>query len=559
MPTITNEATLANILFTIKSSDIEICPGQKYNSLAPTGTPSSPKRPATARSGPKYSALAAELKRVLEGKVAALWSKDGNRCYCEFPHSSGEIANFLYDGTTNIMYCNTGRETARDICIPMLLYALQPVPGSSTFTYTQSSIEGMLAGADRSTKTVAPKDLGYVCETFYYDWLDHLSGRDGKISIAELDATMLASIQQNVRTNQMAKVTGPIAEFVTCNTQKIQFTPSEETGASASPASDHTLSAFFEAAKKGKYTIGFEWKAEQMEYIRPVEALEDYIPNESYQKMVRTVNKKLSRVIERQFAGKDGIDAIKSDYVNIIIGGRPGTGKTTTADALSATLGLPIYTAKVTKNTEEDTFEGMTKANSDGKFVVHDTAFLKAYQNGGIVVLEEFNLADPGVLQGAIGQAIEYPFILNRDGYQEVRRHPMCVVIATMNTGTQGAREPNQALSSRFPMTLIMDDPSEADFIQILKSKGHKESQCKKVYRAYSSILRYLKETANDEEMALCVTMRHCIAALEMVDDDIVTTLRQAVHDTMIGAIAIRDPDLANQVYQSAVAPLPLA
>ena len=53
--------------------------------------------------------------------------------------------------------------------------------------------------------------------------------------------------------------------------------------------------------------------------------------------------------------------------------------------------------------------------------------------------------------------------------------------------------------------------------------------------------------------------MRHCIAALEMVDDDIVTTLRQAVHDTMIGAIAIRDPDLANQVYQSAVAPLPLA
>ena len=79
----------------------------------------------------------------------------------------------------------------------------------------------------------------------------------------------------------------------------------------------------------------------------------------------------------------------------------------------------------------------MTKVDGDGKFTVHDTAFSKAFETGGIVVLEEFNLADPGVLQGAIGQAIEYPFILNKDGWMEVRRHPLCVIIATMNSGTQ--------------------------------------------------------------------------------------------------------------------------
>ena len=114
---------------------------------------------------------------------------------------------------------------------------------------------------------------------------------------------------------------------------------------------------------------------------------------------------------------------------------------------------LPIYTVKNSKYTEEDTFEGMNKV-SGGSFAFKSTPFLEGYKNGGIIVLEEFNLADPGVMQGALGQAIEFPFILMEDGCTEVHRHPLCVIIATMNTGTQGAREPNEAFTSRLPSPL---------------------------------------------------------------------------------------------------------
>lgn len=556
MPTRTStshtSASISNILFSVRTADIEICPGQKINSSAPSATPKSPKRPSTSTTSPRYSRLAAELKRFFDKKVNALWSKDANRVYCEFTANDGTLVPILYDEASNTAY--TTRDNDGDLCIPMLLLAMHP--DKSTFSYTRSAVESMVASMNKTAKTVGAVDLGYVCETFYYDWNGALSTMGGSINIAELDDPMMQSVQQNIRTGQMEPISTCFDEFLSGSFALVTYTPPARTSSRGTVGGD--LDSFFTNAKAGECLLGYEWSEEQMEKIRPLESLDDYIPNEIYLKMAKIISKKLNRVIERTFTGKSGVDAIKSDYVNIILCGRPGTGKTTTADALSATLGLPIYTTKVSKNTEEDTFEGMTKANSEGKFLLHDTAFLKAYQNGGIIVLEEFNLADPGILQGAIGQAIEYPFILNRDGYQEIRRHPMCVIVSTMNTGTQGAREPNQAFSSRHPVTLIMDDPSENDFISILAKKGHPKTLCKKVYKAYTSILDYIKNVANDEEMALAITMRHCIAALELYEDDIDPTLRDAVYDTMIGAIAIRDMDLAQEAFKSAVMPLPL-
>jgi MoxR-like ATPase len=52
--------------------------------------------------------------------------------------------------------------------------------------------------------------------------------------------------------------------------------------------------------------------------------------------------------------GMTDIAAIAKDYINLFLIGKPGTGKTKTAYALAAALGLPIYTIAMTKNTEED-------------------------------------------------------------------------------------------------------------------------------------------------------------------------------------------------------------
>lgn len=557
MPTTSTQIKLSDILFTIKVTPLSICPGKSANSFCPAGTPVSPRRPApksgaTASRTPKFSKLAVSLENILTNRVSAAWSKNGHFVYCEISEPSGSSNRYLYEGATRTLYCDSKEHAS----IPMLLYAMHSTVGA-TFKNTADACEQMMLNVDvgATPPSVIDRQLGYLCDCFYYDWVDELAAYSGTIDVKPIDNFVLEQVKHAAKTNALESLSNATSEYIG---RKFNVGFSLDEAKSSATASPVLTDEFFDDAKSGKYTIGYEWSKEQQDKIRPLSILDDFIPNETYRKMVMLANKRLNRVIDREFLGKTGIDAIKDDYVNIIIGGRPGTGKTTTADALAATLGLPCYTAKVTRNTEEDAFEGMTKANSEGKFVLHDTAFLKAFENGGVVVLEEFNLADPGVMQGAIGQAIEYPFILNKDGYQEVRRHPMCIIVATMNTGTQGAREPNQALTSRLPVTLTMNDPTEDEFIKILEKHGHKKTPCKKVYKAYTSILNYLKNVANDEEIALCVTMRHCLAALSLVDDGICTNLREAVYDTMVGAIGLRNAELAAEVFEKAVKPLPL-
>ena len=60
-----------------------------------------------------------------------------------------------------------------------------------------------------------------------------------------------------------------------------------------------------------------------------------------------------------------------------------------------------------------------------------------------------------------------------------------------------------------------------------------------------------MKEDANDDDMALAVTMRHCLGALNLLDDGIVNSVLSAVTDTMIGAISLRDADLAKEILET--------
>ena len=115
------------------------------------------------------------------------------------------------------------------------------------------------------------------------------------------------------------------------------------------------------------------------------------------------------------------------------------------------------------------------------------------------------------------------------DGCTEVHRHPLCVIIATMNTGTQGAREPNEAFTSRLPLTFVMDEVNEDDLLNILMKKGYERSQCKKVVKAYGKIIDYLKTIAHSEEMVMCITTRHCIGALKLMS--IGTAPKEAIRD----------------------------
>jgi MoxR-like ATPase len=252
-----------------------------------------------------------------------------------------------------------------------------------------------------------------------------------------------------------------------------------------------------------------------------------------------------------------GVRAIKNNYINIILTGKPGTGKTTLAYALGSTFGMPTRTINLSKYTEEDAFEGKTK-QKNGVFDLVSTPFLVPFKNGGIIILEEINLVDPGVLMGAIGQAVEAPFILYEDGYKPVNRHPLTVIISTMNTGTQGSREPSEAFTNRFPYVFIVDDPNENEFIQFLSEKGFAKKDCKKVYNAYKKVYKWLTNPdVCQEDVANSLSPRTCIGALTLMKYGV--PFQQALENTFVGTIGLKDLVLARSVRDDLIANLPAA
>lgn len=559
---------LNNLLFAVRSSDtVPVCecaadPTVHPNVDIPTPSISSRRRAVRSARKAKISALHHAIGSILkDSTMAAIMTKEGS-IYCEVT-KDGDAHPAVYH--ENVFYTDVPEGSHRFKKLFFTAFLLSKAVTADT-TYSET-IAALTAATDEFERNghITKETMAYLCDCMYYDTKADL----GTAMTEEMPVLPLSSsgikdtIEQAIRIGTML----PVGNVFRANGSTLDkfgdhcssifrhisysYAPPDESAHSA-----EISESFIDDCKNGVYEIGFDWTAEQQARIRPSSFLDDFIPNETFLDMVNLVNYDLNQVIDRiNVTGKTDPSIIGDNYLNMIVLGKPGTGKTTTAEALSAATGLPIYTVKASKNTEEDTFEGMTKVVSGG-FSFRSTPFLDAFQNGGIIVVEEFNLADPGVMQGALGQAIEYPFVLMRDGYEEVHRHPLCVIISTMNDGAQGAKMPSEAYTSRSPITFIMDDPTKEEFISILHSKGYAKKDCRTVYKAYSKILQYLTDEAGSEEMVMQVTLRHCLGALKLMRLN--TPVKSAIYKTMIGAIAIKDKSLAKEVYDSVIMPLPL-
>lgn len=393
---------------------------------------------------------------------------------------------------------------------------------------------------------VSEEAMFLFCDAYYYELF--AANPSAKIDFDDLFSEEV--IKQALRTGEMI-TPEPIRNFGIQMRDPVLEKMQEEPKTDAATAAK--TDSVYDAAKNGDFRIPFTWDVNQLSYIPELSTLDNYVPDSNFFSLLNVAKAKLAKVQERMSRGEFGADAIKNDYLNTILVGKPGTGKTTLAYALAAALGMPIRTVTNSRHTEEDTFQGMTKV-SESSFRFVETPFLETFKHGGIIVMEEFNLADPGVTMGALGQAIEKPFLLMEDGYKEVHRHPLCIIISTMNTETQGSIEPSEAFTSRSPRVYPMDDPTEEDFIAILMKGGHKKAECKKVHSIYRKILTFLTSPeVNEPEVARSVTLRHCIAALEELD--LGTPFTEAIRTTMVGTIAIKNLDLYRQVMKAIVEP----
>jgi hypothetical protein len=308
---------------------------------------------------------------------------------------------------------------------------------------------------------------------------------------------------------------------------------------------------FLKNAKAGKFQIKYDWSDEQKMHIQPASFLDTFVSSQQFESLTKKIKHRLDKVLERQAEGVQYMDVIGNDYINALMVGKPGTGKTTLAYALSAATGLPVYTTAISHNTDETEFSGITTI-VDGKPQFCSTNFLDAYKNGEIIVLEEVNLANPSVLMGGLGQAIEYPFIIKENGYKDVRRHPLCVVIGTMNVGTAGSKPLNAAFANRFRQTYTLNDPTRDSLIEVLEAgTSLSKKACTWVYDVYTNIITLLSDPDTDcecdrNDVIAGLSLRTCMGTLENMEEG--DDCFDAVDDTMIGSIARQDLALAREI-----------
>lgn len=123
----------------------------------------------------------------------------------------------------------------------------------------------------------------------------------------------------------------------------------------------------------------------------------------------------------------------------LLVGGA-GTGKTTIAEQIAEYLGFDVnkqfYAISLSAGVSEAHLTG--RMNMKGEFI--DTEFLNIVENGGVILLDEFDNADPDVLVGLnsllANDVMSTPL---RRGNEIARRAQNCYIIATANTWGNGS------------------------------------------------------------------------------------------------------------------------
>lgn len=477
-------------------------------------------RPTTARNAAaKYSTVGMILDLLIL-KKSILGMQSTNSVYAKFEHENN-VYEGLYDGD-QITWVSP--EPNGYLClVPVVLYTLSDL-------FTGDGAEE-LKGYFKDIKENKDKNAVLLfCDTFYYSYAK-LAEKDTIFSYAS------AIPKETIRNGIASGALKPISLLSgLCN----DIADVDE------PEPEQIVENF---------AVSYDaWDESQKERIPSPNILKNFIKTDTTTALAKKIKFRTDRIMERLNAGLKGREAIGSDYVNVLLVGRPSSGKSATLEAVAAMVGMPFYSIPFSKHTEEDVVEGKNKV-LDGKIGFVETDFLKAYEHGGIIVCEEINLADPGVVMGCMGQAIEAPFLVMKDGYKPIHRHPMCIIFATMNTGTAGSRELNEALSSRFKNTYILEDPEKLTFISILESKGHERRRCRGIYDAYIRIMNWLKAPEQSRE-DLCdnLTLRGCLGALESMEEG--QSSEDALRNSLVGKIAEKDLEMAQKVMKDVISNL---
>ena len=506
-------------------------------------------RPTSAHTGPKISQVMTLIERDARGgplfKMG--YTSDGRPMIDYKGHKAvgekdGDRIDILSSDMTDEF--RIGRMA---IWISFLIFAREKAEEKDAeiekaFTSYREWCSGSMTPGDQDLKNA----VALLCDKFYYEFVKQMKGY---IAIKPLTEST---------ENEMVQV----FSFRNEDWYSPECTAARPAMAGETrPADGFDASAFIGDVWSGKYLIGYAWPEDMKRYIPSLDGFMDFVPSRLTERIIKKIHYRFGIVLERMKWIGEGMkdpsgrrSAMGHDDVNILITGTPGSGKTYNIQFICAALGIPCLVQAINKDTEEGALtEKVTFVEDRLQSVMTDC--LRCAENGGALVLEEVNLGMANVLQGVLGQFVEYPFIMQK-GDRKIVRHPLCVVFATMNPRTEGTMPMNEAFVSRMRHPYRMEEPSEQEFVSILAARtGEEEGLCRSVYRTYKRVRETIESYRNDidsldtESVLQSLSIRACCAVIEDIQEG--CTLEEAIESSIIGLIAVHNEEMAGRVSRA--------
>jgi len=381
----------------------------------------------------------------------------------------------------------------------------------------------------RPMNQISSEDAYLFCDTFYYDFVKQ----------------MPAQISLNVGTEEEFLSAWDMGTISSVDGIHSCFSfPPRRRQQVRRMAEESADDSFFAEMKSGVYRIEYDWSQKARTLIQPLSFLDSFVPSDKFYTIARKFKTRLGKATEMINNGENADDILRDTNISILLFGKPGTGKSSIANAISAAFGLPVWVVPGNKYTEADTYEGMYKIRN-GVPCFTATPFLDCAENGGILLFEEINLIDPNVLTAIGNQFLEYPYIIYKDGVERVKRHPLCCVMGTMNVGTEGSSAMNEALVSRMRQKYEIKDPPSDALVKVLVSSGHDRLMSEFVVSTYTKIIELLRSKSSTEDLVKMITIRSCMGALEDYEEG--AEIKTALADAMANSLRLVDENLGEK------------